>query len=101
MSKVTMIGSMTAQEGKADEMEAVLVTMIAAAADEPGIEVYSYHRADDDTFWFFALMSSSEAMQGHGQSEAMQAAMQSFMPLMAGPPSMNIARPIGAVGLDL
>jgi quinol monooxygenase YgiN len=101
MSKVSMMGTITCRDGKADEMEAVLADMVAAAHDEPGVEIYSYHRGPDDTFWFFALMSDSEAMQHHGQSEAMQAAMQDFGPLMSEPPRMHSATPIAALGFDL
>lgn len=101
MSKQTMIGTMTCQDGKADEMEAVLVRMVEAAREEPGIAVYSYHRGEGNTFWFFALMESAEAMQQHGQTEAMQAVMAEFMPLVDGRPQMQPAKPIAAIGLDL
>ncbi len=100
-SKISMIGSISCQDGKADEMEAVLTSMVDAAREEPGVEIYSYHRGEGNTFWFFALMTDQDAMQGHGQSEAMQAAMQAFMPLMAEPPQMSPATPIAAIGLDL
>ena len=106
MSKVSVIGTLTCQAGKADEMEAVLATMVEAARDEPGVEVYSYHRGDEqngegNTFWFFALMADEESMQKHGQSEAMQAAMSAFGALAAGPPEMSMAKPVAAIGLDL
>jgi len=101
MSKVSMMGTITCQDGKADEMAGVLAEMVEAARDEPGVEIYSYHRGEGNNFSFFALMSDSEAMQGHGQSEAMQAAMQKFMPLMAEPPQMAPATPIAAVGFDV
>ena len=101
MSKVAMMGTITCQDGKGDEMQVVLASMVEAARGEPGVEVYSYHRGEDDTFWFFALMADHEAMQNHGQTEAMQAAMQAFGPLMAEPPQMWPATPIAAVGLDL
>ncbi len=52
MSKVSMVGSIKCQDGKGDEMAAVLREMVNAASDEPGVEVYSYHRGPDDTFWF-------------------------------------------------
>lgn len=100
-AKMAMIGSLTAKEGKGDEMAAVLARMVEAAESEPGVEVYSYHRADDETFWFFALMTDQESMQHHGQSEAMKAAMEDFMPLMAEPPTMTPAVPVAAIGLDL
>jgi len=101
MSKVSMIGTITCQDGKADEMAAVLADMVVAAADEQGCEIYSYHRGEGNQFWFFALMNDQESMQAHGQSEAMKAAMQAFMPLMAEPPQMSPATPIAAIGFDV
>jgi len=101
MSKVSMIGTISCQEGKGDEMEAVLSAMVEAAREEPGTEIYSYHRGADDTFYFFALMASQEAMQSHGQSDAMKAAMQAFGPLMAAPPQMTPATPIAAIGFEV
>ena len=101
MSKVSMMGTITCQDGKAEEMEAVLSTMVDAARAEPGVEIYSYHRGEGNNFSFFALMESQEAMEAHGQSAAMQAAMQEFMPLMAAPPQMTPARPIAAIGFEV
>jgi len=101
MSKVSVVGTFTCQDGKADEMEGVLTAMVKAARSEPGVEIYSYHRGEDNKFWFFALMADQESMQGHGQSEAMQAAMQDFGPLMAEPPQMSVTKPVAAIGLDL
>lgn len=101
MSKVSVVGTIRCQDGKADEMEAVLATMVEAAQGEPGVETYSYHRGEDNTYWFFALMADGESMQNHGQSEEMQAAMAVFMPLAAEPPQMTVTTPIAAVGLDL
>lgn len=101
MSKASMMGTFTCQDGKADEMEQVLVQMVEAARDEPGVEVYSYHRGEGNTFWFFALMADEESMQQHGQSEAMQAAMSAFGPLVADQPQMTMASPVAALGLDL
>ena len=69
MSKVSMMGTITCQDGKADEMEAVLTTMVEAAHDEPGVEIYSYHRGEGNNFSFFALLSDAESMQSHGQSD--------------------------------
>jgi len=101
MAKVSMIGTITCQDGKADEMEAVLTRMVEAASDEPGVEIYSYHRGPDDSFAFFALMTDESAMQQHGQSPAMQAAMADFGPLMAAPPQMSPATPIAAIGFEI
>ena len=101
MSKVSMMGSINCQDGKADEMEAVLTEMVEAARDEPGVEIYSYHRGEGNSFSFFALMSDMESMQQHGQSEAMGAAMAKFGPLMAEPPQMAPATPIAAIGFEI
>jgi quinol monooxygenase YgiN len=101
MSKVSMMGTFSCQDGKADEMETVLRKMVAAASDEPGIEIYSYHRGEGNNFSFFALMASQEAMQQHGQTAALQAAMAEFGPLMAAPPQMASAIPIAAIGFDV
>jgi quinol monooxygenase YgiN len=101
MSKVSVMGTFTCLDGKAEEMEKVLATMVEAASGEPGVEIYSYHRGEGNTFWFFALMADEESMQSHGQSEAMQSAMSAFMPLVAGPPQMTVTTPVAALGLDL
>jgi quinol monooxygenase YgiN len=101
MSKVSVLGTLTCRDGKAEEMAQVLTAMVEAARGEPGVEIYSYHRGKDNTFWFFALMADQESMQNHGQSEAMQAAMSAFKPLVAAPPQMTVTTPVAAVGLDL
>ncbi len=101
MSKVSMMGTITCQDGKGDEMEAVLKDMVEAAREEPGVEIYSYHRGEGNSFSFFALMANQEAMQNHGQTKAMQSAMAAFGPLMAEPPNMAPATPIAAIGFDL
>lgn len=101
MSKVSVMGTFTCQDGKAEEMEAVLTAMVEAASGEPGVEIYSYHRGEENAFWFFALMADAESMQNHGQSEAMQAAMSAFGSLVADPPQMSVTTPVAALGLDL
>jgi quinol monooxygenase YgiN len=101
MSKVTMLGTFTSQDGKAEELEAVLAAMVEAASGEPGVEIYSYHRGEANAFWFFALMADEESMQSHGQSEAMQAAMSAFGPLVTEPPQVTVTTPVAALGLDL
>lgn len=101
MEKVSVVGTLTCRDGKANDMEAALRAMVEAARGEPGVEIYSYHRGDENTFWFFALMSDQESMQNHGRSEAMQQAMEAFGPLVDGQPEMEVTTPVAAVGLDL
>ncbi len=100
-NKVSTMGTITCQESKADEMAAVLTAMTEAAGEEPGVEIYSYHRGPDDTFWFFALMTSQDAMQNHGHTESMKAAMAAFGPLMAEPPQMSSTTPVAAIGFEI
>jgi len=101
MSKVSVFAKFTCVEGKGAEMDAALAAVVTASEGVDGVESYSYHRGDDGTYWFFALMSSMEAAQNHGDNEAMQAAMPALMTLMAGPPEMSMTTPIAANGLDI
>lgn len=101
MSKVSVMGTITCQDGRAEEMADVLTRMVEAARGEPGVEVYSYHRGGENTFWFFALMTDAEAMERHGRTEAMTSVMEDFTPLMAAPPSISTGVPIAALGMDL
>jgi quinol monooxygenase YgiN len=94
MAKVSMFAKFACAEGKAEEMDAALVAVVAASEGVAGIESYSYHKGDDGTYWFYALMSSAGAMQKHADHEAMQTAMASFMPLLAGPPDMSMTEPV-------
>ena len=91
---------MECQAGKADEMEAVLVKMTDVVRDQPGIAVYSYHRDDNDKFWFFALMESAEAAQNHANVPGMAEVMGEAMQLMAGPPEMVTCTPVADIGLS-
>ncbi|MDH3540040.1 MAG: antibiotic biosynthesis monooxygenase [Acidimicrobiia bacterium] len=101
MSKVSMVATFSCAEGKEDEMDAVLTAQVAAAAELDGVEVYSYHRGEGNTYSFFALFSSQAAMQGHGEADSLKDVMPAFMSLLAGPPQMSVYTPIAAVGLDL
>ncbi len=101
MSKVSMVGRITCKDGEGDAMEAVFADMAAACKGESGLEIYSYHRGDDNTYWFFALMANQEAMQGHGQSDAMRQAMAAFGSVMAAPPEMFMTTPVTAIGFEL
>lgn len=101
MGKAVMMGTFTCRDGKAGEMETVLASMVAAAKGEPGVEIYSYHRGEGNSFWFFALMSDDDALAAHGQTEAMQRAMSAFGSLVSEPPRMMATTPIAALGLNV
>jgi quinol monooxygenase YgiN len=48
VSKVSVMGTFTCQDGKAGEMEKVLAALVEAASGEPGVEIYSYHRGEEN-----------------------------------------------------
>ncbi len=101
MSKVAMVATFACAAGKGDEMDEVLAAQVAAAADLDGVEVYSYHRGENDQYSFFALFSSMEAVQAHGEAESLKDVMPAFMSLLAGPPQMSTYTPVAAAGLDV
>ena len=101
MDKLAMIGTFACKEGKAEETDRVLASMVEAAKQEPGVEIYSYHRGEGNTYWFFALMSDRDSLETHGQTDAMKAAMQAFMPLAEAPPKVSVTTPIACLGLTV
>ena len=96
MSRMSMFGKFSCQEGQGAAMDAALVEQMAAADGVDGVEVYSYSRGEGDEYHFFALYSSQDAMMAFGETDAMKAAMPAFMALLAGPPEMFTAVPVGA-----
>lgn len=103
MSKLSIIATLTAAEGKADELVAGLRAVIAAADEEPGLEIYSLHQDPDDpnTLYFFELYENDEAFAVHGKGEKMKAAMGALGGLLAGRPDVKKLSPVAGKGLDL
>jgi quinol monooxygenase YgiN len=103
MSKISLIAKLTAVDGKADALEDALRGVIAAAAEEEGLEVYSAHRADDEpgVYYFFELYRDQDAKDVHGRGEQMRTAMGAFAGLLAGRPELTMMTPVAAKGLDI
>lgn len=101
MSKVSMVATFICADGKADEMDAVLAAQVQAASKLDGVEVYSYHRGEDNQYSFFALFSSMEALQGHGEADSLKEVMPAFMSLVGTPPQMSTYTPVAAAGLNV
>lgn len=101
MSKVIMMATFSCKEGMNDQMDAALKTQVAAVAELEGAEVYCYHRGEGESYGFFAVFSSMEAMQAQGQSEALQKALSEFQQLLTEPPNMTMWSPVAGFGLDL
>ncbi|MDE0066315.1 MAG: antibiotic biosynthesis monooxygenase [Acidimicrobiaceae bacterium] len=101
MSKVAMVATFTCAEGKNDEMDAALAAQVAAASELEGVEVYSYHRGEGSNYSFFALFTSMESLQAHGDADSLKEVMPAFMSLLGSPPQMSMYSPVAAAGLDL
>lgn len=103
MSKISLIAKLTAAEGKADDLEAALRGVIAAASEEEGLEVYSAHASNDEpgVFYFFELYHDQAAVDVHGKGDGMRAAMGAFGGLLGGRPEITRMTPVAAKGLDV
>lgn len=102
MEKITLVAKLTVAEGKVDEAKAALADLIAAADEEPGLEVYacSQDQNDEQIFWFFEVYSNGDALAVHGKGDAMKPAMGALGGVLAGRPEITLMNPIVAKGLD-
>jgi len=103
MSKITIIATLTAAEGKVDELIAGLEALIQAADEEPGLEVYSLHQDPENpgTLYFFEVYADEDAFAVHGKGEKMAAAMGALGGLLGGRPDVKTLTPVAAKGLDI
>ena len=103
MSKISIIATLTAAEGKADDLAAALEDLIAAADEEEGLEIYSVHRTNDDpgVFVFFEVYRDQESFAVHGKGDRMKAAMGAVGGLLGARPDVTVMTPHVAKGLDL
>jgi quinol monooxygenase YgiN len=103
MPKSSLIAKLIAADGKSEELEAALRGVVAAAAEEDGLEVYSAHAADDEhgVYYFFELYRDQDAVDVHGKGPDMQAAMGAFAGLLAGRPEITRMTPVAAKGLAI
>lgn len=103
MSKISVIAKLTAVEGKEAELEAAIRGLIEAADEEPGLEIYSAHRSDDEpgVYWFFELYTDAAAQSVHNKGDGMRAANRAFAGLLAGRPEVIRMAPVAAKGLEL
>ena len=103
MSKISVIAKLTVAEGKESELDPAVAALIAAADEEPGLEVYSCHAANDEpgVYYFFEVYGDDDAVKAHGRGEAMKPAMAAVGGLLAGRPEIIAMKPIAAKGLDL
>lgn len=103
MSKISLLAKLTAAEGKGEELEAAAGPLIAAAEEEPGLEVYSFHKdtSNENVYYFFELYTDAAALEVHGKGDGMKAAMAALGGCLAGRPEISMLSPVAAKGLDI
>jgi quinol monooxygenase YgiN len=103
MSKISVIAKLTAAEGKTKDLEGVLRSVVEAAEEEAGLEIYSVHAVKDepDVFYFFELYQTDDAFAVHGRGDGMSTAMAAFKGLLAGRPEVTMMTPVVAKGLEI
>lgn len=102
MSKVSIIAKLTAAEGKTAELEDALHSLIAAADEEDGLEVYSVSAAKDEpgVYYFFELYRDEDALNVHGKGDKMRPGMKALGEFLAGRPEVTFMSPVAAKGLE-
>ena len=103
MSKISLIAKLTCADGKAEEFEAALASLIEAAEEEAGLEVYAAN-ADtgaENVYWFYEIYTDGDALGVHGKGDGMKAAMGALGGLMAGRPEIMMCRPVVAKGVEV
>ena len=102
-AKVSIIAKLTTAAESADDLEAALATMVEAANEEAGLEIYSVFKDPNEPgiYWFFELYTDGEALKVHGKGDGMRAAMGAVGGLLSSPPEVRILTPVVAKGLDL
>ena len=103
MAKVALIAKLQTNPEQSVEVEAALKETCTAAVEEAGLEIYSAHKdsAEDGVYWFFELYENDAALGVHGQGDGMKAAMAALGALLTAPPTINIASPVAAKGINL
>ena len=89
---ITVIAKLQVQPGKGAAFEEAARAMIAhVTANEPDTKTYLLHRGttDQNTYVFYEVYASPEALSAHGASEAMQRFFGAAGGLLAGQPSIE------------
>jgi quinol monooxygenase YgiN len=98
---VSMIIKLPAQEGKGEELVAVLAEVVAATASEPGTLQYVclQDNANPDMVWMYEMYSDQAAVDAHMGGAVFQAAFPKIRKLLAGAPEFNNVTPRVGKGL--
>ncbi|MBI2765307.1 MAG: antibiotic biosynthesis monooxygenase [Chloroflexi bacterium] len=87
---ITIVAKLTAAEGKADELRAILTEMVGNVKHKEAGKVvaYSLHTTDADpnVFMFYEQYADADALAAHGQTEHMAAMGGKLRGIVAGRP---------------
>jgi quinol monooxygenase YgiN len=98
---VGMIVKLPAQEGKGEELVAVLAEVVAATAAESGTLQYVclQDNANPDIVWMYEIYTDQAAIDAHMGGEVFQAAFPKLGKLLGGAPEFNNVTPRVGKGL--
>lgn len=88
---VTVIASMQAAEGRADELRDALTALVAPTLEEAGCVNYDLHESTEEPghFFFYENWESDEHLDAHGESPHIQAFRAKAGDLLAGAPAVD------------
>ena len=103
MSKVALLAKLPVQPGKRDDFIAAFSSMFPVADAEPGTLAYVLHTDDNDEnlFWVYELYRDQAALDEHGRSDGMKAAIEAFGPMLGGRPELIRITPVQGVGVEV
>ncbi|MBN2131589.1 MAG: antibiotic biosynthesis monooxygenase [Sedimentisphaerales bacterium] len=89
---VTVIARFKAKEGKVEELESVLMDLIAPTREEPGCVSYVLHHAQDDprSFLFVENWASQMALDEHLEKPYLKALVARADELLAEPLDVSL-----------
>lgn len=90
---VGVVAILKAQEGKGDEMLAILKDLaVQVNANEPGCLMYKPYRkaGEPNTVYMLEEYENHAALEAHGQTEYFKAAGPKFAGVLAGAPEITV-----------
>ena len=97
---VTVIATLTAVEGKRDELLAVVCRAVPGVLQEDGCLQYAPHTVGRDRVLLVESWASPEALRVHGESASLAAFRDATSHLLAAPTEVVVARPVEVPAVD-
>jgi quinol monooxygenase YgiN len=100
---VVIFTRLRAAPGRVEGLRAAFEPLLAAASDEPGTLVFAVHTAADDPEMMlcYEVYADDDALDRHRTSGAVRDALSQFGELLADPPVVTYAQPVGGKGVPL